>query len=168
MSLTQGVKESIWLQAILRDLGATRHIEEMQNINLANQGAIALAQNAEFHARTKHFDIHYYFLREHVANQTIVLHYCPTTDMTADVFTKPLPQPAFIKHSIGLGLINHSAFLLQYSAHINDNKLGLPTSNDQQDADWDGSTGERWYCESPALTLDFSPHTTPTPESQRC
>ena len=62
MALTQGVKESIWLQAILRDLGALPHLDEIRNINVDNQGAMALARNAEYHSRTKHIDIQYYFI----------------------------------------------------------------------------------------------------------
>ena len=44
MALTQAVKESIWLQAILDDLGARKHLEEIRTINIDNQGAIALAK----------------------------------------------------------------------------------------------------------------------------
>ena len=106
MALTQGVKESIWLQAILIDLGAIRHAAEVQHISIDNQGALALAKNPQFHARTKHIDIQYHFVREHVQNRRITLTYCPTSDMTADVFTKALPQPAFVKHRRGLGLVD--------------------------------------------------------------
>ena len=45
MALSQAVKESIWLQGILQDVGARRHLEEIRNINVDNQGAIALARN---------------------------------------------------------------------------------------------------------------------------
>jgi len=64
MALTLAVKESIWLQGILGDLGARRHLDEMRHIKVDNQEAIALARNAEFHARTKHIDIQleYHFL----------------------------------------------------------------------------------------------------------
>jgi len=136
MALTQAVKESIWLQGLLEDLGARRHLEEMRNINVDNQGAMALARNAEFHARTKHIDIQYHFVREHIESRSIMLTYCPTTDMTADIFTKALPHPTFIKHNIGLGLIDHSAFLLQEGRDDN------PYAYDG----WDGSTGEGGYC----------------------
>ena len=50
--------------------------------------------------------------------------------MTADIFTKALPYPSFIKHSIGLGLIDISAYLLQ-DAQANDyDPTGLYTSYD--------------------------------------
>jgi len=168
MFLTQAVKESIWLQAILGDLGAIRHADQMRNINVNNQGAIALARNAEFHACTKHIEIQYHFLREHVADQTIGLHYCPTTDMTADIFTKPLPQPTFIKHAVDLGLVDHRAFLLQNTDIGGNNTSELYTETLHEEELRDGSPGQGWYCESPALTLDFSPHSTPTPEERRC
>ena len=170
MALTQGVKESIWFQALLRDLGAFRHLDEITNINIANQGAMALSRNAEYHSRTKHIDIQYHFIREHVGNRTISLHFCPTSNMTADIFTKALLYPSFIKHSIGLGLIDISAFLLQDTQALADDydPTGLHASHDYQEMNSGETTGEGWYCESPALTLDFSPPTTPTPERRRC
>jgi len=113
MALTQAVKESIWLQAVLQDLRAGKHRKEIKTINIDNQGAIALARNPQFHARTKHLDIQYHFVREHVEKQAIVLTYCPTGEMTADIFTKALAQPSFIKHNLNLGLIDYSAFILQ-------------------------------------------------------
>ena len=144
MALTEAVKESIWVQGILRDLGARRHLEEMRNISVDNQGAIALARNAEFHSRTKHIDIRYHFLREHVETKTIILSYCPTNDMTADIFTKALPHPSFIKHSLGLGLIDHSAFLLQETSSEDcvSSSMGNLTLEDTHL----GSTGEGWSC----------------------
>ena len=54
-----------------------------------NHGAIALANNPVNHQRSKHIDIRYHFIRIEVANGKIVLNYCPTNDMVADVMTKP-------------------------------------------------------------------------------
>ena len=154
MALTPAVKQSLWLQGLLCDVEAIRHSEELQNIKVDNQGAIALARNAEFHARTKHIDIQYHFVREYVENRKIQLHYRPTSDMTADIFTKALPQPSFIKHSIGLGLIDHSAFLLQHTDMSGEFPFdAYPESNNIYEEELDGSTGEGWYCDSPVLTV---------------
>jgi len=127
MALTQAVKESLWLQAILYDLGAQKHFKEMGNIAIDNQGAMALARNPEFHARTKHIDIPYYFVREHIDKGDVGLTYCHTSEMTltADIFTNVLPQPAFTKHNLGLGLIDLSVSILEGD---------------------DASTGEGKYC----------------------
>jgi len=107
MALTQAVKESIWLQAMLVHLGAKRHVEEIQRISVDNQGALALAKNAQFHTRTKHINIQYHLIREYVPNGQIILTYCPTTNMMADIFTKALPRPAFMKHNQPLSLVNY-------------------------------------------------------------
>jgi len=142
MGLTQAVKESIWLQGILGDLGARRHLDEMRHIKVDNQGEIALARNAEFRARTKHIDIQYHFLRKHVENQTIRLSYCPTNDMTADLFTKALPHPSFVKNTLGLGLIDHSALLLQDSG--SEDRVSTYMASLTLEDRCAGSTGEGW------------------------
>jgi hypothetical protein len=90
MALVQVLKESIWLQRLLRELG--REAENAKTIYEDNQGAIALANNPEYHARTKHVDIQYHFVRECVENGDIELEYCPTADMVADALTKALPK----------------------------------------------------------------------------
>ena len=140
MALTQAVKESIWLQALLLDLGARKHLLEIHDIHIDNQGALALAHNPEYHARTKHIDIQYHFVRQHTENKTITLTYCPTGEMTADIFTKALPQPAFAKHSHGLGLINKSVVLVVKPSHEYRNKTGRTENR------VDGSTSEGRCC----------------------
>ena len=150
MALTQAVKESLWLQAILQELGARRHMEEMRNINIDNQGAQALARNPQYHARTKHIDIQYHFIREHVENKSITLTNCPTGDMTADIFTKALPHPAFVKHTLGLGPIDYSAFVLQETTTPTTREY--PNSHERENTD-NESPDEGWYCESPELSF---------------
>jgi len=152
MALTQAVKESLWLQGILYDIGGRKHLPEVQNIYIDNQGAIALAKNPEFHARTKHIDIQYHFIREHAEYERIRLTYCPTDKMTADIFTKALPQPAFTRHNLGLGLIDQSISAL----HENQNDSG-DTYNNVPEV----STDEGRYCESLELTR-WSPDIAPS------
>ena len=127
MALTQAAKEAIWLQRLLFDLGARKHAGEVGNIYINNQGELALAKNPEFHARTKHIDIQYHFIREHVDSGKITLGYCSTNEMTADIFTKALPQPAFTKHNLGLGLTDQSVLLLNNTEpHRRNPDMGAP------------------------------------------
>jgi hypothetical protein len=42
---------------------------------------------------SKHIDIKYHFNRESLESGEVVLQYCPTTKMIADVMTKSLPAP---------------------------------------------------------------------------
>jgi len=43
-----------------------------------------------FHARTKHIEVHYHFIREKVLASEIDLTYVNTEDQVADIFTKVL------------------------------------------------------------------------------
>jgi len=104
MSLTQGVKEALWLAELLADLGALRHKSEIRQVQCDNQGVIALTKNPQYHARTKHIDMQYHFLQQHIESGSIQLTYCPTHEIVADSFTKPLPCPLFETHVLGLGL----------------------------------------------------------------
>ena len=60
-----------------------------------NQGAIAIARNPVAHARTKHIDIQYHYIREALKEGIIDLRFCPTNEMTAALLTKPLPRGQF-------------------------------------------------------------------------
>src|SRR5277367_2092106 len=88
MALLHALKELIWLHRFLNELG--HNINDQNVIYCDNQGAIALAHNPEHHARTKHIDIQYHFVRNCVEDGTVRLEYCPTEDMVADGLTKAL------------------------------------------------------------------------------
>jgi len=78
-----------------------------------NQGALALAKNPQFHAHRKHIDIQHNFVRECIEKGQITLAYCSTTDMRAVIFTKALSSPAFLRHSLGLGLVDQQSTTIQ-------------------------------------------------------
>ncbi|KAK1383202.1 hypothetical protein POM88_020937 [Heracleum sosnowskyi] len=62
-----------------------------------NQSAIAMTGNPVQHSLTKHISIRYHFIRERVLEGTIELHFVPTDQQLADIFTKPLPEATFNK-----------------------------------------------------------------------
>ena len=49
-------------------------------------------------------DIKFYYIREQVEDKTVAICYCPTENMLADIFTKPLCSPRFIKLRLSLGV----------------------------------------------------------------
>ena len=104
MPLGSAVQEAMWLCQLLSNL---RYDMEMpMEILEDNQGAIAMARNPVGHKWSKHIDIRYNFIREAVQTGTISLTYCPTSNMLADIFTKPLPKGQFEKLRENLGLIS--------------------------------------------------------------
>ncbi|GJX48664.1 retrovirus-related pol polyprotein from transposon TNT 1-94 [Tanacetum coccineum] len=57
--------------------------------------AIAISNNLALHSRTKHIDIRYHFIRDHILKRDIELHSITTQYQLADIFTKPLDEPTF-------------------------------------------------------------------------
>ncbi|KAL8147667.1 hypothetical protein AgCh_005113 [Apium graveolens] len=49
------------------------------------------------HSMTKHISIRYHFIREHVDEGTVELHFVPTDQQLADIFTKPLCEATFTR-----------------------------------------------------------------------
>jgi hypothetical protein len=96
------VKKLMWLRAFLGELAAP--FVELTTPHCDNQGAIALSKDNKFHARTKHIDIHYHYIREAIENKNILMQYIPTDDNIADIFTKALPKLKFNKFIKLLGL----------------------------------------------------------------
>ena len=60
-----------------------------------NQSALHIAKNSVFHERAKHIELDCHFTRDKVMEGLIELTYLPTSDQSADVFTKSLPSAQF-------------------------------------------------------------------------
>ncbi|GJT70042.1 retrovirus-related pol polyprotein from transposon TNT 1-94 [Tanacetum coccineum] len=61
---------------------------------------------AILHSRTKHIDIRYHFIRDHILKGDIELHFIPTEYQLADIFTKPLDEPTSTRLKAELGMLN--------------------------------------------------------------
>jgi hypothetical protein len=85
--------EAVWLRRLLQDVGEER--KEPTMIRCDNQSSINIAKNLIFHARTKHVEAQYYFVREKLQSNEITLVYCNTSENAADIFTKPLGKIKF-------------------------------------------------------------------------
>ena len=72
-----------------------------------NISAIAIWNNPVQHPRTKHIDVRYHFIREHVMNGTVELHFVPSEEQTADIFTKALDESTFTRLVGKLGMLDN-------------------------------------------------------------
>ena len=66
--------------------------------------SIYLARNPVFHARTKHIEVHYHFIRERVLAGDVDLQHISTNLQTADIFTKALGADKLGQFMTDLGL----------------------------------------------------------------
>jgi hypothetical protein len=103
VAMTHATKEALWLRRFIGEIFGT--LTHPTTLYCDNQSALALAHSdGQFHARTKHIDIRYHFIRYIVDSGAIHLVYCPTDDMTADILTKPLPSAKAKHFAAALGL----------------------------------------------------------------
>jgi histone deacetylase 1/2 len=88
-ALANATAELIWVEALLAELGVK--LREKPSLWCDNLGATYLSANPVFHARTKHIEIDFHFVRERVARQQLAIRFISSKDQVADGFTKALP-----------------------------------------------------------------------------
>ncbi|GJU78942.1 hypothetical protein Tco_1276012 [Tanacetum coccineum] len=93
----------LWIKSQLTDYDI---IYEKVPIFCDNTSAIAISNNPVLHSRTKHIDIRYHFIRDHILKGDIELHFIPTQYQVTDIFTKPLDDPTFKRLIFELGMLN--------------------------------------------------------------
>ena len=65
-----------------------------------------LSANPVFHARTKHIEVDFHFVREKVALGVVDVRFISTGDQLANVFTKPATQLTLHRFSFNLNLVH--------------------------------------------------------------
>ena len=95
IALASAGQEAVWIRQLLSDMksvptGPTVMFED-------NQSAISMVKNPQYHGRTKHVDIKFHFIQDLSKTETIMLKYCCSGDMIADMLTKGLPREQFEK-----------------------------------------------------------------------
>ncbi|GJT11347.1 uncharacterized mitochondrial protein-like protein [Tanacetum coccineum] len=92
-ALADTVAELTWLESLLRELRVP--VKSIPILWSDNMGATYLSANPIFHARMKHVEVDFHFVREKVAQGRLSVQFISTHDQIADVFTKPLPTDRF-------------------------------------------------------------------------
>ncbi|MCO5600077.1 hypothetical protein L7F22_054185 [Adiantum nelumboides] len=76
----------VWLKRLMADLGVGQNTAS--TIYTDTQSALAVARKPIFHARTKHIEVHYHYVRERLSVGEISLAYVPTQDNNCRSFHK--------------------------------------------------------------------------------
>jgi histone deacetylase 1/2 len=87
-ALANATAEIMWIQILLSEVGI--RAPRTAKLWCDNMGAKYLSANPVFHARTKHIEVDYHFVRERVARKLLDIEHVSTRDQVADGFTKPL------------------------------------------------------------------------------
>jgi hypothetical protein len=100
--MANATAEIMWVHKLLDELGVSH--PKAACLWYDNIGAKYLSENPVFHARTKHIEIDYHFVREQVAWKQLDIRFINSEDQVADEFTKPLEvrQLNLFKHNLNL------------------------------------------------------------------
>ena len=94
IAMASMIKETLWLKQLLTEIGLL--ISPIE-IRANSQGVINLALNARFSQKTKHINIKYYFIRDHIEKKDIIIKYTLITEIITNILIKLLPRVLFEK-----------------------------------------------------------------------
>jgi hypothetical protein len=102
MAFHSAVKEAKWLRVLMLELGQG---DNSIIVFVDNAGCIANVRNPIASSFVKHIDVAYHMVRDQVSAGYVDPVYVPTAENVADMFTKPLEKPKFLKFRYGLGMV---------------------------------------------------------------
>lgn len=106
VAASAAAQEASHLRALLQQMGKSP--EKPTVIHEDNQSVIAMTKAGAHPSRMKHLDVKHCYVRQCIAEDKIKLEYCRTSDMIADMLTKPVGRQRFVelrtKMGIGPGL----------------------------------------------------------------
>jgi hypothetical protein len=90
----EGVRQALFIKQWVRHY---LNIQQFIPLKCDNKGTIQIAKHSTDFQRSKHIDIKYLFVREHMNNDDVKIDYIPTDRNMADILTKPLGTQPFVK-----------------------------------------------------------------------
>jgi hypothetical protein len=102
VSAARGVQEAMGCYHMVKELGM--NIQLPMKLYMDNQAAITCIMNEASSAKTKHVDIKHKFIKDLYQHKLIKPIYITTLEMKADILTKIMPAPIFVRLRSLIGL----------------------------------------------------------------
>jgi hypothetical protein len=133
------MSQLLWTQYFLQAQG---YLSTETVLYQDNQAAMLLEKNgrASSSKRTRHLNIRYYFITDRIAQKELTVEYCPTKEMLADYFTKPLTGALFTKLRDQVMNIDPS----HTEASDRRSVLGMHAGHDDESGNEDSNDSARW------------------------
>ena len=104
VALPDTMKDATWILELLNNIGMKP--EGAFVIHEDNAAALIVAETGRRKARTKHFDVRYFWITDKIKDETFSLLSCPSKDMLADIFTKPTRVIIFVNLRTLIGVVD--------------------------------------------------------------
>lgn len=104
MAVAHVLQEGLWLKSFITELHIPTPFPIV--VYMDNTGAISLSKEAKNHIWSKHIDIRFHFIHEWIEKGIFLPQWLPSHKTVADILTKALPHPLFLKHVAGLQLVS--------------------------------------------------------------
>ena len=88
-------------------------------IQVDTKSTIELAKHLVNHERSKHIDVRFHFIREHVKEVSVELRHVASRNQTADIFTKPLSKEIFDRGKKLIGMMDRRNILVYREVLLN-------------------------------------------------
>jgi len=102
VSASRGVQEVLGCYHLVKELSLPIQLPIL--LRMDNQAAIACIMNEASSAKTKHVDIKFKFIKDLFKSKLLIPTYVTTTNMKADILTKIMPAPTFVRLRSMLGI----------------------------------------------------------------
>jgi len=125
IALANGIVQTIWLRDFLCEQG---YDMEPATIYQDNKSTIALAEKGRaINENSKHINVRYFFVKDRIEKGEIKIEYLPTSQMIADMLTKPLQGNVF--RTLRNLVLNISDDRLELQGCVGD--AAIPTLDDR-------------------------------------
>ena len=104
ISCFEATSHGVWLKSFIFKLRIVDSISRPLSIYCGNSTVFFMAKNNKSGSRSKHIDIKYLAIREHVKEKKVVIEHISTELMIVDHLTKGMPPLKFKDHVVNMGL----------------------------------------------------------------
>ena len=104
VSCFEASSHGVWLKSFISRLRIVDSISRPLKLYCDNSAAVFMAKNNKSGSRSKHIDIKYLAIREHVREMKMVIENISTELMIVDPLTKGMPPKYFKDHVVQMGL----------------------------------------------------------------
>jgi hypothetical protein len=106
VALNELTREMAWISIMMESIGLKSRTPLI--VHQDNMSTEAIANDLSNTRRTKHLDVRQKYVTQCIERKLVEIRHCPTTDMIADIFTKPLESKSFERQRNALGLVSLS------------------------------------------------------------